>query len=105
MIIGPKLGSGPLRGTLDFEWDEAKRLANIAKHGLDFADADLLFGNPYLEAPARTVPREKRWLAVGTIDDVYVTTIFTRRGDTIRIISMRRARDGERRQHQEVFGG
>jgi uncharacterized protein len=90
---------------VDVEWDEAKRLANVAKHGLDFGDADLLFGNPYLVAPARTVPDETRWLAVGTIDDIYVTAIFTRRGDTIRIISMRRARDGERKRHQEIFGG
>jgi uncharacterized DUF497 family protein len=27
-----------------FEWDERKRLSNLAKHGLDFLDADLVFG-------------------------------------------------------------
>jgi uncharacterized DUF497 family protein len=89
----------------DFEWDEAKRLSNIAKHGLDFADSDLFFGSPHLVGPAKTVDGETRWLAVGMIDDVYVTTVFTGRGSTVRIISMRRARDGERKKHQEVFGG
>jgi uncharacterized protein len=88
-----------------FEFDENKRLKNIERHGIDFMDADILFGNPYLEAPARTVDGERRWLAIGTIDDVYVTAVLTRRGPVIRIISMRRARNDERKKHQEVFGG
>ena len=29
-----------------YEWDEAKREANLRKHGLDFDDADLVFENP-----------------------------------------------------------
>ena len=35
---------------MDFEWDEEKRLTNIEKHGIDFIDADILFGNPHLSA-------------------------------------------------------
>ncbi len=89
---------------MEFEWDEAKRLVNIDKHGIDFLDADLVLAGPHLIGPARTVADESRWLAVGTLDDVYVTIIFTRRGDTIRLISMRSARDGEKQRHQEVFG-
>jgi len=90
---------------VEFEWDEAKRLANILKHGIDFDDADLVFGNPHLAGPARAVQDEARWMAVGMIEDVYVTAIFTRRGAAIRIISMRRARDAERRHHQARLGG
>ena len=29
-----------------YEWDEAKREANLKKHGYDFADADLVYENP-----------------------------------------------------------
>ena len=90
---------------MEFEFDENKCLKNIERHGIDFIDADVLFGNPYLEAPAKSVDDEQRWLAVGMIDDVYVTAIFTRRGPVIRIISMRRARNDERKRYQEVFGG
>jgi uncharacterized DUF497 family protein len=90
---------------MEFEFDENKRLANIEGHGIDFIDADILFGNPHLEAPAKTVDGEQRWLAVGMIDDVYVTAVFTRRGSVIRIISMRRARNDERKRHQQIFGG
>jgi len=89
---------------MEFEFDENKRLKNIEKHGIDFIDADILFGNPRLEAPAKTVDGEQRWLAVGMIDDVYVTAVFTRRGPVIRIISMRRARDEERERYQQIFG-
>jgi hypothetical protein len=28
-------------------WDETKRQANLAKHGLDFANADLVLESPY----------------------------------------------------------
>lgn len=89
---------------MEFEWDEAKRLVNIEKHGIDFLDADLVLTGPHLVGLARTVADEARWLAVGMLDDVYVTIIFTRRGGAIRLISMRSARNGERQRHQEVFG-
>jgi uncharacterized DUF497 family protein len=90
---------------MEFEFDENKRLANIEAHGIDFIDAGFLFDNLYLEAPAKTVGDEQRWLAVGMIDDVYVAAVFTRRGPVIRIISMRRARNDERKRHQQIFGG
>jgi uncharacterized DUF497 family protein len=90
---------------MDFEWNEAKRLRNIDKHSFDFLDADILFANPHLINSARMVDSEIRWLATGIINEVYVTAIFTRRDQIIRLISMRRARDEERRQHQKVFAG
>lgn len=62
---------------MDFEWDEEKRLKNIEKHGIDFLDADILFGNPHLVAPGKTVDGEQRWLAIGMIDEIYVTAVFT----------------------------
>ena len=31
---------------MNYEWDEAKRLSNIAKHGLDFVDAPLVYESP-----------------------------------------------------------
>ena len=32
-----------------FEWDEAKRLANIEKHGIDFDDANEMFDGHVVE--------------------------------------------------------
>jgi hypothetical protein len=90
---------------MQFEWDEAKRLGNIAKHGLDFRDVDLLFEGEVLRAPARQVGAERRDMAVGLIMGRYVTLIFTKRESVIRCISLRRARSHERQEHQAIFGG
>lgn len=90
---------------MDFAWDETKRLRTVQERGLDFADADLIFANPHMRKPARTVGGEERWIATGMIGDLHVTIIFTLRGDVTRIISMRRARHEERQRYQDVFGG
>lgn len=88
---------------MEFGFDEAKRLANIAKHDLDFRDADLVFAGPILLGAARALDGEQRWLAVGMIENVYVTIIFTWRGEVIRLISMRKARRNERARYQDLF--
>lgn len=85
-----------------FEWDENKRIRNINQHSLDFLDADIVFSGPLVTNVAKTVNGEHRLMAIGMLDDVYVTAIYTMRGDVIRMISLRRARDGERKQHQSL---
>jgi len=46
-----------------FVWDEPKRLSNLAKHGLDFADVE----NGFDWANARIAPaKDGRFKAVGT---------------------------------------
>jgi uncharacterized DUF497 family protein len=35
---------------MDFEWDETKRRQNLARRGVDFRDAALIFEGPVLEA-------------------------------------------------------
>jgi uncharacterized protein len=90
---------------LEFEWDEPKRLSNIAKHDVDFRDAIVFFENPHVVEDARFAGNEQRWLAIGTIDNRYVTTAFTRRGNNMRIISMRRSRNGEKRRYQALHLG
>lgn len=89
---------------LTFAWDARKRAANLHKHGLDFADAFLLFEAEHLILPTHGGSDETRWIAIGRIEGDYVTIVYTERGDAIRVISMRRARHGERRQHQALYG-
>ncbi|WP_423186521.1 BrnT family toxin [Alishewanella sp. d11] len=51
-----------------FEFDNEKSLINLEKHGIDFIDAQLLWGDPYLiEIEARSTD-EARSLGVGSID-------------------------------------
>jgi uncharacterized DUF497 family protein len=86
---------------MEFEWDDAKRLANVEKPGLDFVDAEVVFLGPLLAGPARCVDGESRMLAIGMLDDIHVTMIYTLRGSTVRIISMRRARNEERKGYED----
>ena len=87
----------------EYEWDEIKRLGNIAKHGLDFLDAPLMFERPYMLASAKTVEGELRHAATGLLGGFHVTVVFTRR-PAIRIISFRRANSGEKRGYQALHG-
>ncbi len=87
-----------------FEWDEAKRLATMEKHGLDFHDASLVFsGNPLVLESTRG--GEHRWLAIGMIADRYLAVAFTYRGAKIRIITARKAREYERRAYDAYDAG
>jgi uncharacterized DUF497 family protein len=78
-----------------FEFDPDKSAENKQKHGIDFVEAQALWADAaLLEIPARVVD-EPRWLLVGRIADRNWSAIITRRGDNVRIISVRRSRDEE----------
>jgi uncharacterized protein len=75
-----------------FEFDLQKSEANLAKHGLDFDDAQALWDDPNrLEVPAKTED-EPRWLVIGRIEDEHWSAVITFRDEVIRIISVRRSR-------------
>lgn len=77
------------------EFDEAKSKSNKAKHGIDFMEAQALWGDPYLlEIPAKTVD-EPRYVVVGNLGGKCWSGVITYRGNNIRIISVRRARSKE----------
>jgi len=87
-----------------FEWDEAKREINIAKHGLDFIRARLIFdGRPVLNVPAIR-GEEPRCLTIANLDGKFVTVVWTLRGRNRRIISFRRARHDEEKKYKALFG-
>jgi hypothetical protein len=80
---------------MDFEFDPAKSAVNLEKHGIDFVDAQELWSDPdRLEIPARSRD-EPRTQVIGRIGQVVWSAFTTRRGDRIRLISVRRARDEE----------
>ena len=86
-----------------YEWDERKRLTNLAKHGLDFFDVGAVFESSNVVVPS--VQRsEERFLSIGTLDGRFVTVVGTMRGEAVRIISFRRARYEERDTYQKLYG-
>ena len=87
-----------------FEWDEAKREANLAKHGLDLLrGADLFDGRPVYTYPS---PRgdEPRSVTVGLVAGQLLALVWTRRGEAVRLISLRRARGGEKDAYRARHG-
>ena len=80
---------------LEFEFDPAKSAANQVKHGIDFVAAQALWSDPHrVEVPARTTD-ELRWMVIGQIDRRCWSAVVTFRDDKVRIISVRRSREGE----------
>ncbi len=85
---------------MQFEFDPGKSASNLAKHGIDFADAKALWDDEdHLEVPARTQD-EPRWVVIGRIEGRAWTAIITRRQSSTRIISVRRARPSEEALHE-----
>jgi len=80
---------------ITFEFDEAKSQANLSKHGINFADAQLLWDDPrLLEIPAKTED-EPRYLVIGLMNKKYWSAVITYRGENIRLISVRLSRTEE----------
>lgn len=84
-----------------FVWDENKEKINIAKHGLDFSTAALVFRDQnrlewFDEAHSDD---EDRYITIGEINGIAVVlmVVYTERGNTIRLISARKATKHERK--------
>ena len=85
-----------------YEWDQAKNRANLAKHGVDFADAVSVFEDDLaLTRPELDSRGESRSVALG-IDGFgrHLVVVFTERGTRIRIISARLATKQERKSYE-----
>ena len=79
----------------EFEFDERKSATNLAGHGIDIIDAQLLWlDSDMLEIPART-DDESRFLVIGRINSKHWSAVITYRETRIRIISVRRSRSEE----------
>ena len=81
-----------------YEWDEAKRRANRAKHRLDFTAIEAFdWGTASTKPDSRH--GEPRFVATGYIGSRLHIVVYTERGDRLRIISMRKANPRERRDY------
>lgn len=84
-------------------WDEAKRSANLLKHGLDFAlfeeGFDVAEAIRFPTTPSRT-GRERYGLIGWFQGDIVVVTILSPLGtEALSLVSMRRASVAERERH------
>ncbi len=89
-----------------YEWDEAKREANLVKHGVDFMDALEVFADPLRveRVNRRREYAEERREVVGMVRDQMLFVVYTLRGEVRRLISARRASRNERRAYYASSG-
>ena len=87
---------------MQFECDENKNKANIAKHGIGFEIAKDVFDDKNkIIAANRIVDKEERFQVIGEIEGVIVImVVFTPRDGKVRIISARRANKKERTNYE-----
>ncbi len=86
---------------MKFEFDPEKSEANKGKHGIDFVAAQRLWNDPdRLQVTAHT-QGEPRLMLIGSVGNKHWSAIFTIRGDSTRVISVRRSRTKEVEQYEE----
>jgi len=84
----------------NFEFDDKKSLSNLGKHGIDFVSAQALWEDPDLIEVQAKSDDEPRFLVIGLIENKHWSAMITYRGNTIRIISVRRSRDLEAKLYE-----
>jgi hypothetical protein len=86
-----------------FEWDQVKAGKNLKKHGVAFAEAATVLGDPLSETfpdPDHSLG-EARYVTVGWSAAGRLLVVgHTDRGDSIRIITARQATPYERKYHE-----
>lgn len=86
------------------EWSETKRESNLRKHSLDFVDARRVFEGPVISyEDDRFDYTGDRFISIEMLRTTVVVIAHTERDDAIRIISMRKATNNERRFYLGEF--
>lgn len=90
---------------MQFEWDQRKAAANLAKHGVTFEEATTVFGDPLalsFSDPDHSHD-EHRFLMFGLSSSGRALVLcHTGSGDTIRLISARRMTAREQNDYERI---
>ena len=86
---------------MTIEFDPIKAASNLQKHGVHFAEAEMVLQDPLaltIEDPDAV--NEQRWITMG-MDSTgrILVVVYTYRSDQIRIISIRKASRQEREKY------
>ena len=85
-----------------FEWDQEKSDATFVERGIAFEAAAEVFEGDYVEhEDLRRDYGERRLIVTGKVQGVFVSVVWTPRGQRRRIISARPASARERREYRE----
>ena len=90
---------------MKIEWDEVKRLANRRKHGVDFVAAVAAFEDTNGIEANENVAGEERWRLIAMAPAGLFHVVYTERGKSIRIISVRKATRREAQAYHSSEAG
>ncbi|CAN5276987.1 BrnT family toxin [soil metagenome] len=83
-----------------FEWDEEKRLSNIRKHGIDFADVWRFFESErVIFIDNRFDYNELRFVSIGILTARILTITYTETDEITRIITARKSTKNEQNKY------
>jgi uncharacterized protein len=85
-----------------FEWLEAKPLAAFDARRVDFLDSRRVFDGRSICTASSPRGGGERWVGGRELDSEMTAVVWTRRGSAIRIITMRKARDEEKRRYRSL---
>ena len=94
---------------MEYEWDENKNKINLAKNGLSFITAQMVFDDlNALSIQDRHEDGEERWQTIGLIGGVAILlvahTYRERNGaEVTRIISARKANKQEKKRYEQGY--
>jgi uncharacterized protein len=89
-----------------FDFDPAKDEANRVKHGVPLPFGVRVFADPDVAIlpTIRLGDEEERFRAIGRVDGKLYTAVHVWRGQTVRMISVRRSNAGEQRDYDRDPG-
>jgi uncharacterized DUF497 family protein len=91
---------------MKLSWTEAKRAKTLQERGLDFARAAEVFGGLHVARPTHGgKSNESRFVTAGFLDGRLVVMVWTPRGETRHVISMRFAHAKEQKLWKEDMEG
>ncbi len=88
-----------------FDWNLDKAKSNIAKHGIGFETACLIFSGPTVDRiDDRKDYGEERKISIGMVENLLIiVVVHTNRDGVTRIISARRAKKSERSFYEKAI--
>ncbi len=90
---------------MQIEFDPPKRNWTLETRGLDMGRAAEIFADTnYTTLDDRQDYGEPRWITIGFLNLRMVVLVWTQRGQTCRIISLRKANDREQAFHGPRLG-
>ena len=89
---------------MQFEWDDAKAVANLRKHGVAFEESRRFeFRTAVVVIDDDIAYGEERLKAYGFVGDWLHVMIYVERADVLRVISLRKASRQEIRTYEEYL--